>query len=158
MSSGSDEEPYDESNESSFAEFISGPKRFASEEKSDETSFIYLPKEMNLPIQKIHEKWKCDECNSNENEISLLKCNQCGSFTKSLSVIKIQIIYSLMKLAYSYIISNKNFIDILKLFKNEQFIKYHSLIKLENLLLYAINLIINMNKIDALKTLFENKV
>ena len=110
-----------------------------------------------MTINKIDEKWECNKCNSNKNEISLLKCNQCGSFPTLLNVIKNQIIYSLDQLHSKH--DNKEyFVDILKLIKNEEFIKYHSLIKLENLLLYTINLIIYIDKIDLLKTLFDNKV
>ena len=99
--------------------------------------------------------WECEQCNYNKNEVSLLKCNKCNSFSRLIDVIKDQLIYSLDKSKYD---NNESFVNILKLFKNKQFIKYHSLIKLENLLLYTINLIIFMNKIDLLKILFDNKV
>ena len=107
--------------------------------------------------QSTAKTWTCNECQSVNNvkdTIDTLNCTKCNHFITSLNGIK---------LTMSHIITNSyetQFLEILNLFNQEEFIKYHSISKLENLLLYSINLVIqiqnnNNQSIQLLQQLAE---
>ena len=99
--------------------------------------------------------------------LDALKCKQCKSFITSLITIKHQIKDIITNLHKNNANDTINqFLIIFELFKNNEFINYHSLIKLENIVLFTINLIIEgayqtdykQPYIDILKTLLNNQV
>ena len=101
--------------------------------------------------------WMCEKCKFSENDVSLsnYKCKKCNSFI-TLQIIKNKILEYIEN--HKKDTAVKQFIVILKWFSNDEFIKYHSLIKLENLLLQAINIIIFYNSYNMLKLLFDIRV
>ena len=110
--------------------------------------------------------WMCNKCQfSNvfsDADDQILKCTKCNFFVTSLDVIRNQFLLT--------IVNNNNLKDfdkdkvnpllnVLKLFKIDQFVKYHSTKNLENVLLFAINLVIeyNINTVTA-KFIIESVV
>ena len=100
--------------------------------------------------------WQCNECkfinNAKNNDSNIkLTCIKCNAFVTSLNFIEDQLINVMKSIKHAKSESSithsaiEQIHEILLLFLNEQFIKYHTISKIENLLLYFTNLIIEFD-------------
>ena len=91
---------------------------------------------------------------------TMFKCIKCGYFITEINIIK-NILKDIIPNDNNNIARIEHFLDVLLLLKNEEFVKYHTKNKLENLLLYFINLIIDTHNggndnIKFIHVLYEN--